>query len=248
MSKKISWLGTWLSFKILKRVLVYRITGKQNEFWIQTPKKNKVNIFNRIDFILDYCKNKNVLHIGCTDYPFTEKKLGIGSLLNPLLKQVSANVMGIDNNKDSIEEYTKLTGDKEVYYCDIIQSYPVEISSNSFDIILLSEVLEHLINPAKALNVLHAHFTNGTQILVTVPNYAAIDGMAASLNKKEAIHPDHYWYFSPYTLCKLFDKDKFELHQLNFGMYYQRNTKLNMVMKSFPFNGDCIIAVLSIKK
>ncbi|MEJ7675781.1 MAG: hypothetical protein WKF59_24515 [Chitinophagaceae bacterium] len=35
------------------------------------------------------------------------------------------------------------------------------------------------------MNILHAHFTNGTQILVTVPNYAAIDGMAASLNKKK---------------------------------------------------------------
>lgn len=246
--KKISWLITWVSFKILKKTLANRINGKQNAFWIQTPKKNKVNIFNRVDFILDYCKNQKVLHIGCTDYPFAKKKLENHSLLNPLLKQVSANVTGIDNNKNSIEEYIMLTGDNEVYYCDIMQSYPSEVTSNGFDIILLSEVLEHLINPAKALDILHAHFTNGTQILVTVPNYAAVDGMAASLNKKEAIHPDHYWYFSPYTLCKLFDKDKFELQQLNFGMYYQRNTKLNMVMKSFPFNGDCIIAVFSIKK
>ncbi len=108
--------------------------------------------------------------------------------------------------------------------------------------------MEHLKCPGDAIDILHKAFTNGTQVLVTVPNYMAIDNMAASFNKTETIHPDHYWYFSPYTLCKLFDKDKFELHQLNFGMYYQRNTKLNMVMKSFPFNGDCIIAVFSIKK
>ncbi len=247
-SKKISWLSTWVSFNALKKILAYRIKGQENKFWIQTPEKNKVIIFNRIDFILHYCKNKNVLHIGCTDYPFTRQKLENQSLLHENVMRVAASVTGLDNNRNSIEEYIMLTGDNDVYYCDIMQSYPEEISSQKYDIILLSEVLEHLINPAKALDILYNQFNAGTQILVTVPNYAAIDNLAASLNKMETIHPDHYWYFSPYTLCKLFNKEKFELQQLNFGMYYQRKTKINRVMKSFPFNGDCIIAIFSIKK
>lgn len=244
---KIKWVFTGLLFYILKKVLAGRIKGDKNKIWIQYPVK-KPGIFNRVDFILEYCKNKNVLHIGCTDHPFTRPKIETGSLLHQNLKQVSAKAIGLDNNHASIEEYRKLTGDNDIYQCDIMQSYPEEIKAAGFDIVLLPEVLEHLSDPSGALEILHRHFNNGTKVLVTVPNYAAMDTLAASLNKTESIHPDHYWYFSPYTLSKLFNRDKFELSDLHFGMYYQRNKKINSVMKAFPYNGDCIIAIFSIKK
>ncbi len=247
LTKKINWLITLLSFNILRSILSGRITGKQNKFWLQTPNENKVNIYNRVDFILAYCKNKNVLHIGCTDHPFTAQKLENKSLLHQNLKAVVKNITGIDHNKDSIEEYKNLTGDYNIFYGDIMQAYPEEVSGE-FDCIVLAEVLEHLINPSEALDILHNRFSGKTHILVTVPNYAALDSLAGSLNKTESIHPDHYWYFSPYTLTKLFNKEKFELQQLHFGMYYQIHKKINRVMKKYPFNGDCIIAVFSIKK
>ncbi len=101
---------------------------------------------------------------------------------------------------------------------------------------------------SEAIEVLKNNFPDRTKVLVTVPNYASVQVMAASLNQKETIHPDHYWYFSPYTLCRLFREKDFELDELNFGMYYQMKTKINIVMKKFPFNGDCIIAIFSIKK
>lgn len=245
--RKIKWLFTGLLFYILKVVLTDRIKGKRNETWIQTP-ANKADIFNRVDFILNYCKNRSVLHIGCSDYPFTKQKLENNSLLHQHLKQVAAKVTGIDNNKGSIEEYSRITGDHDIYYSDIMQRYPEEINTDACDVVLLSEVLEHLSDPAGALDILFDHFNSGTHILVTVPNYSAIDSMAASLNKTESIHPDHYWYFSPYTLTKLFNKEKFDLVALHFGMYYQRNKKINSVLKAFPFNGDCIIAIFLIKK
>lgn len=247
-SKKINWLGTWLSFSVLKNLLAYRISGEKNKFWIQVPKSNKATIYNRVDFILDYCKNKNVLHIGCTDFPFTRQKIENKSLLHENLKKVSKKVIGLENNVDSIKEYFELTGDENILYADITKSYPKEIENENFDVILLSEVLEHLVNPSQAIEVLKNSFSAGTKVLVTVPNYASVQAMAASLNQKETIHPDHYWYFSPYTLCRLFSEKGFELNELNFGMYYQLKTKINVVMKKFPFNGDCIIAIFSIKK
>ncbi len=245
---KTRWAVTWLVLGILKRVLANRVKGENNEQWIQHPASNNPHIFNRVDFILEACKNKNVLHTGFSDYPFTTQKLKNKNLLHQSLKQAAARVLGVDNDLNSINEYKTITGDNGVYYCDILQSYPPEILKEPFDIILLSEVLEHIENPAKALEILHNNFPSGCKVLVTVPNYASIDCMAASLNKTESIHPDHYWYFSPYTLCKLFNKEMFYLQELHFGMYYQKNTKINSVMKQFPYNGDCIIAIFTIKK
>ncbi|MBA2563484.1 MAG: methyltransferase domain-containing protein [Chitinophagaceae bacterium] len=246
--KKINWLATWLSFALLKKFLAGRINYQENKIWLQPVKKNTVYIFNRVDFILAYCGGKNVLHVGFSDHPFTLKKIHDKTLLHLSLKQSAVKVLGVDNNEGSIRQYVDATNDKNVLWGDVTNKYPENIASSGFDIILFSEVLEHLKCPVQALDVLHDTFTNGTQVLVTVPNYMAIDNMAASFNKTETIHPDHYWYFSPYTLCRLFDDRRFELLQLHFGMYYQRHTKINAVLKRFPFNGDCIIAIFSIKK
>lgn len=232
---------------LLKQSLRYRITG-ENISWLQAVPGNKPTIFNRVDFILDRCFKKRILHIGFSDYPFTIEKINNQSLLHVQLQKVTEDLLGLDNDKNTIAEYTILTGDDQVVYGDIILEYPPKATAFKPDIILLSEVLEHLSNPYKAIEILYNSFEDGTKILVTVPNYAALDSIVSSLSKTEAIHPHHYWYFSPYTLRKLFNEERFKLLDLNFGMYYQQNTHINSVLKQYPFNGDCIMATFCIIK
>lgn len=248
ISKKINWVVSWAALRALRHTLSHRIQDGKNKMQGLLPKLSAVDIYNRVDFIINFCTNKNVLHIGCTDYPYTFQKLTDNSLLHLQVKQVAATLSGVDNSEQSIKDFRNFTGNHDVYYGDILQSYPPQIIAAEVDVILLSEVLEHLINPVQALDVLHSYFNNGTQVLVTVPNYTSLNSIGASLHKTELIHPDHYWYFSPYTLCKLFGNHKFELQQLYFGMYYQKNKKINAVMKEFSFNADCIIAVFLLKK
>ena len=232
---------------MLKHSLKYRITG-DNEHWLQNVPGNKPGIFNRVDFILNLCIEKRILHIGFSDFPFTEEKINNQSLLHIQLKQISKNLLGLDNDKNAIEQYTALTNDSNVVYGDITKEYPQQAIAFKPDIILLSEVLEHLSEPYKAIHILYDSFDDGTKILVTVPNYMALDSIVSSFSKTEAIHPHHHWYFSPYTLRKLFDDKRFKLLDLNFGMYYLQNTVINGVLKQYPFNGDCIIATFSIVK
>ena len=233
--------------KMLRHSLKYRITG-ENAYWLQNVAGNKPCIFNRVDFILNQCINKRILHIGFSDFPFTEEKINNQSLLHIQLKKISNSLLGLDNDKNAIEQYTVLTHDSNVVYGDITKEYPQQAITFKPDIILLSEVLEHLSEPYKAIDILYDSFGNETKIVVTVPNYMALDSIVSSLSNTEAIHPHHHWYFSPYTLRKLFDDKRFKLLDLNFGMYYLQNTPINVVLKQFPFNGDCIIATFSIVK
>ena len=205
-------------------------------------------VFNRVDFILDQCSGNRVLHIGFTDYPFTDEKLRNKSLLHVQLKKSTSSLLGLDNDVNSIQQYIQLTKDENVVFGDITTRYPDEAIKFKPDIILLSEVLEHLKDPYQAMDLLHAGFAAGTRVLVTVPNHSALDTIAASLGKTESIHPHHHWYFSPYTLRRLFDDKRFHLEQLHFGMYYQQSAKINFVLKQFPFTGDCILAIFSIIK
>ena len=243
----IRWSITWLALTMLKRSSGYRLQGDAVS-WLQPLPSRDPEIVNRIDFILEHCCNKRVLHIGFTDHPYTAERIHSGDLLHNRLKEITTKLVGIDNEAEAIRTYHSLVNDDNVFHADITVQYPAETIAFKPQLILLSEVLEHLTDPYKAIDILHRSFNGGTTILVTVPNYTSLDSLAASLHKTESIHPDHHWYFSPYTLRRLLDDKRFQLLRLNFGMYYQPHTKINAVLKQYPLNGDCIIALFSIIK
>lgn len=244
---KINWIITGASLRLLKRSLQKRVQGEAAAFLQPIPIKG-TGIFNRIDFILDECRNKKILHVGFSDHPFTAQRVKDGTLLHLRLKEKAAGLFGLDADDASVKLYTSLTGDTNVLCGDISIQYPPEAIGFKPELVLLGEVLEHLKDPHTAAAVLHQSFPHGTKILVTVPNYTALDNAAAALHQTESVHPDHYWYFSPYTLTRLFDAQKFTLEQLHFGMYYQPGKKINAVLQQQPFYGDCIMAVFSINK
>lgn len=243
----IKWGITWISLTILKRTLQYKLK-EDSGYWLQPIQSNQPKIFNRVDYILDYCRHKRVLHLGFTDYPYTLQKISNGSLLHLKLKASTKSLIGMDIEEESIIQYSSATNDSNVFKGDVMIGYPLTVIEFKPEIILMGEVLEHLKNPGKAIEVLYESFGEGTTVLITVPNYTSLDSISASINKTETIHPYHHWYFSPYTLRQLFDEKRFKLKELHFGMYYQPKTKINRVLQNFPFNGDCIIALFTITK
>jgi Methyltransferase domain len=244
---KINWVFTGLSLALLKRSLHKRISAADASFLQQLPVKN-TTVYNRVDFITAACANKKVLHVGFTDHPFTAQRIADGTLLHLQLKKVTAGLCGVDLEQTAVAQYTALTGDANVCCGDITVQYPAAVIAFDPQLILLGEVLEHVKDPHRAADILYNSFNEGTRLLVTVPNYLALDNLAAALHTTEAVHPHHYWYFSPYTLCRVFDKALFTLEELHFGMYYQPAKKINSVLRAYPFYGDCIMAVFSINK
>jgi len=236
-----------MSISVLKHSLGNRLKG-EGASWLQVVSSNKPGLFNRVDFILNQCCNKRVLHIGFTDYPYTVQKIKDGALLHTHLQKATSNLVGLDLDENAIRQYISITKDEKVFRGDITVAYPAGVKAFQPELILISEVLEHLKDAYNAMDILYKSFAAGTQVLITVPNYTALDGISASLNQTESIHPHHHWYFSPYTLLQLLDDKRFELKQLHFGMYYEAGTKINFVMRDFPYNGDCIMGLFTIIK
>jgi Methyltransferase domain len=245
--RKLRWLIIGACFAILKKALKYRLKGSGAQ-WIQSLPFLKNSIVNREDFIIEFSKEKNVLHIGFTDYPFTAEKIQHHNLLHTKIKQVASFVLGVDNNKESIEEYVKLSGDTQVMYADALTNYSSDILQYNYDVVVFAEVLEHLQNPSSAIALMSKTFKDNTKVLITVPNYTSLDSISACLNKTESIHPHHYWYFSPYTLNKLFNEHGFVCEKMCFGMYYNSGVAINQILQNNTFAGDCIIAVFSLNK
>lgn len=242
---KYRWGLSFLGLSILKRALRHRVSSPVEISLKDLPPG--VKMVNRIDFIFDFCAGKKVLHIGFVDHPFTEERIRNGNLLHLQLKEVTHSLVGFDNETEAIQKYVSMTGDENVINGDLLEMSKADLGQWEFDIVLLGEVLEHLRNPSLAIERLYQNLPPDTIFLVTVPNYTSLDAIAGSLHQKESVHPDHYCYFSPYTLLRLFPRQKFELLQFVFAMYFQKNKDINFVLRSFPFMGDCMIGVFKKK-
>ena len=80
-----------------------------------------------------------------------------------------------------------------------------EIEPNSYDLVTLFEVIEHVPNPVKLLKRAGEVVRPGGLIYLTTPNFASLDRLVAGRDWK-IIHPGHLTYFTPRTLLALVKK------------------------------------------
>lgn len=160
----------------------------------------------RETYLNNLSTGKRVLHFGFLDSPFSEDNIRSGNLLHLKIKKKASYTYGVDIDTESLSNYRKVTDDLENVITDIQkESLDLSIFDNSYDLIFLPEVLEHLQNPGMALRNLRriCEMNKGSKLCVTVPNaYFSLAYMAA-LDGLEIVHPTHYYYFSPCTLQKL---------------------------------------------
>tara|TARA_R100000734_G_C3289279_1_gene81364 strand:- start:344 stop:934 length:591 start_codon:yes stop_codon:yes gene_type:complete len=152
----------------------------------------------RVDVIPDYCVGKDVLHIGCMDWPITN----YSNNLHIAVDKVCNSLVGIDMNDENFEEMKGHVSNKELYV-DISK-----MKNRNFDIMLIPEVIEHVDNVQDFLKTLAN--IKASKIIITVP-----DAFLCSRNHfrylsnsefVEIVHPDHNCWFSPYTLKNIVGK------------------------------------------
>lgn len=149
--------------------------------------------FNRDNFILKQCHNKSVLHVGCTDYPFFEAALINGDLLHAKVSEVAGRVVGIDIALDDVEKMQQHGYDVKVIDAQSMASHKW---NETFDIVLLADVIEHISNPGLVLSEAFRLLAPNGKLIITVPNAFGIVRFIKSFFKYEQVHPDHVAYYS----------------------------------------------------
>ncbi len=125
-----------------------------------------------------------ILDIGC----------GVGSLLKRVPRTSSQKLFGIDIAPKLIEEAGKANPDADVRVGDA-EALPYE--SGMFDVVFMTEVLEHMLDFDKAVSELVRVLKPGGTAIVTVPNrdWASYDFYDKIRNKKMQPIDDHYFRF-----------------------------------------------------
>lgn len=181
---------------------------------------SRIPLVQRLEFIKEASRGKKVLHLGCTDWPYTEAALEAGTQLHFTLSDVAGELWGFDADKEGLD-FFKTKGFENLYYADLEKLDEVELNE-TFDVIIAGEMIEHLSNPGLFLQGIKRFMREDTNLIITTINaYCGMRFFYYALRGKggiqEPVHPDHVYYFSYSTLRHLVDREK--LMETNFLFY-----------------------------
>lgn len=178
-----------------------------------------IKLVHRQDFLLGSAEGKRVLHLGCTNHPYTSASLAEGSLLHTRLAEAAREIVGFDSDSDGLE-LLRERGLGAVYQADLEELDSVPLN-RTFDVIIAGEVIEHLSNPGRFLHGVQRFMEHHTKLVLTTVNaYSGMRFAQYALRGKggisEPVHPDHVAYYSYKTLALAIDRAGLSMDQFAF--------------------------------
>ena len=222
--------------------------------------KEKFELTERVDFLKEACMNKKVLHLGCTDYPYTQNSIANNMLLHFEIEKVAKELYGFDFDQAGID-ILKEAGVQNIYRADLenLTEVPLE---ETFDVILAGEMIEHLSNPGLFLRGIKRFMNRETILLITTINaYCGMRNVIYALRgkggKNEPVHQDHVAYYSYSTLKLIIEREGLALEKFSFYDIGKEHRPFNrwywnlvndVCVKFFPQLADGIIAECRLMK
>lgn len=187
-------------------------------YYLNTKKDDEKTFEKRLKLIQKYKISGKLLDIGCS----------IGTFMDVARKK-SWEVFGIDLSKASIDyckKELKLNAKQG-------KLEDMKFPSGSFDVIIMSDLLEHVPSPVSTLEEASRILKKNGLLFITTPNIGSI---TAKLMGTRWIHlkpREHIYYFTPKTIEKALSKIGFQLIECK-SLGRVRNLKtITDALKSF---------------
>ncbi len=179
----------------------------------------KIELVQRVQYLKEKCRGKKVLHLGCTNYPYTEESLANNMLLHLDLQQIAAELYGFDFDQEGIDILNK-KGVSNLFRADLEKLEEVELFE-TFDVIIAGEMIEHLNNPGLFLRGIQRFMNERTNLMITTVNaYCGMRNVIYALRGKsgvnEPVHPDHVAYYSYSTLRLIIERAGMSVKKFSF--------------------------------
>jgi len=180
---------------------------------------NGKKLVQRVEFIKAACRGKSVLHLGCTNWPYTREAIERGMLLHFELQSIATELYGFDFDQIGIDELSA-AGVHHLHRADLEHLDDVPLD-RKFDIVVAGEMIEHLNNPGLFLRGIQRFMSDKSLLLITTVNaYCGIRfllyGLRGKQGKAEPVHPDHVAYYSYSTLKLLIERHGLQVEEFLF--------------------------------
>lgn len=133
---------------------------------------------------------KNILDVGC----------GTGDFLQ-VAKQNNWKISGIEPNAQA-RAIANIKTDNSVFEIDQL----LKFQPDSFDVITLWHVLEHLPNLEEQVQIFRKHLKSDGTLIIAVPNYKSYDAKYYKEFWAAYDVPRHLWHFNKESISKLVSK------------------------------------------
>jgi len=209
-------------FKIKKSAQKYKFDP--------SPHSPNVKILNLIK------SNKKVLDIGCSSGYLAEK-----------LNKKNCRVFGIEIDKKAAKKAKKYC--QKVINVDVEQIVKLPFPNKFFDIIICSDILEHLRRPDLVLIKIKKYLKDNGLIIASIPNIARVEFRLKLLlgkfdyQESGILQKDHFRFFTLSSIKKLFLELDYKIIKIDY-------TGLGSRIKIFPtlFAFQFIIVAQKVKK
>jgi len=211
----------------------------------------KAKVVDRCDYIVNRCRSKRVLHLGCTDWPYTEAKRANGALLHARLGHAASSLVGVDLDAEGIACLRRL-GFQDAYVDNAECLTEPAVCNRTYDVVVAGEIIEHLENPGRFLRGIQSLMAPQTELILSSVNAYCFFRFFYYLLGREEIHADHNYYFSPRVLCRLLERCGLEVTEFCFYRIGKEIRALNpkrivwlddVAMRLFPRASDGVICV-----
>lgn len=167
----------------------------------------KTAIVDRIEWLLDQCRGKRVIHVGFADAGFREQQSRVGSWLHGHLDEVATSLVGLDFDGPGVAAAVDAGYEAHLVDCTDVEAVEA-LELEPADIVLAGEVIEHLGAPGPFLQAMARLTAPGGTLIVTTPNAYGLVNVVANITRRiEVNHPDHVVMFTWRTLTQLMQRE-----------------------------------------
>lgn len=121
---------------------------------------------NRVGFLLERCKDKRVLDIGCVAHDLA--RMDAANWLHGQIAGVAASCLGVDIHGEGVSEMRR-RGFQAIEH-DLAQGLgPLDLEK-PFDVIVAGELIEHVESMGMLFDAAAALLVDGGELIITTPN------------------------------------------------------------------------------
>lgn len=197
----------WHYFKQVKHQpnpLAY-LAAKEDAYW---------GIREALQQITAHNPKPRILEVGC----------GLG-YLTYALSTAGYDVQGLDISSEAIQNARQHFGD--FYICDNLFSY-VHAHPATYDVIILTEVIEHVNEPIAFIKTIADLLKQGGKAIITTPNRSLIPD---DIIWDTELPPVHQWWFSEHSMQYIANQLQLDLHFVSFSKFYHQHPKEYIVKR-----------------
>lgn len=176
-------------------------------------------LVDRVGLIREASRGRKVLHLGCTNHPYTQDAIDRDMLLHFELEKIADELYGFDFDRRGLDLLER-SGSRNLFRADLEKLQEVALEEK-FDVIIAGEMIEHLNNPGLFLEGIQRFMDAGTRLLITTVNaYSAMRfvqyGLRGRGGENEPVHPDHVAYYSYRTLKLIVERSGLSVERFCF--------------------------------